>query len=60
KVQWDQIHKPAAPIDPATGLSKDGQWGLFFTPDPTTTAAQSFFNNPRKVNVLTFSMDVVF
>lgn len=48
KAQWDQIHKSA------------GQWGLFFTPDPTTTAAQSFFNNPRKVNVLTFSMDVVF
>ncbi|HEX5310424.1 hypothetical protein [Aquabacterium sp.] len=48
KAQWDQIHKPA------------NHWGLFFTPDPTTPAAQSFLNNPRKVNVLTLSMDVVF
>ncbi|HET8870849.1 MAG TPA: hypothetical protein VFM48_10405, partial [Aquabacterium sp.] len=48
KAQWDQIHKSA------------GQWGLFFTPDPTTTGAQSFFNERRKVNVLTLSMDVVF
>lgn len=48
KAQWDQIHKPA------------NHWGLFFTPDPTTPAAQSFLNERRKVNVLTLSMDVVF
>ena len=48
KVQWDQVRKPA------------DAWGLFFTPDPSTTQAQSFLNNPRKVNVLSVSMDVVF
>ena len=48
KAQWDQIHKPA------------DSWGLFFTPDPSPTNTQNFLNKPRKVNVLSVSMDVVF
>jgi len=48
KAQWDQIHKPA------------DSWGLFFTKDPGTAQTQSFLTNPRKVNVLTVSMDFVF
>jgi hypothetical protein len=48
KAQWDQIHKPA------------DSWGLFFAEDPTEAKASSFFNNRRKVNVLTVSMDFVF
>ena len=48
KFQWDQVHKPA------------DSWGLFYAVDPSTTAAQSFLNSRRKVNVLSLSMDVVF
>ena len=48
KFQWDQVHKPA------------DSWGLFYAVDSSTTAAQSFLNSRRKVNVLSLSMDVVF
>lgn len=48
KFQWDQVHKPA------------DSWGLFFTKDPSTTEAQSFLNNKRRVNILSIAVDVVF
>ena len=48
KAQLDHISKPA------------GSNGLFLVPDASTAAGQDFFNNKKKVNVLSLALDFVF
>ncbi|MFY9460752.1 MAG: hypothetical protein WAP57_13490 [Aquabacterium commune] len=48
KAQFDHISKPA------------GSNGQFLIPDASTASGQDFFNNKKKVNVLSLALDFVF
>lgn len=48
KAQFDRVNKPA------------GSNGLFLVPDASTASGQDFFNNKKKVNVLSLAVDFVF
>lgn len=48
KAQIDHISKPA------------GSNGMFLVPDASTASGQDFFNNKKKVNVLSLALDFVF
>ncbi|MDI1349734.1 hypothetical protein [Aquabacterium sp.] len=48
KAQFDRISKPS------------GSNGLFLNPDAATASGQDFFNNKKKVNVLSLAVDFVF
>ena len=48
KAQFDRISKPSSSN------------GLFLNPDATTASGQDFFNNKKKVNVLSLAVDFVF
>ena len=48
KAQFDRVSKPS------------GSNGLFLNPDASTASGQDFFNNKKKVNVLSLAVDFVF
>lgn len=48
KAQFDRVSKPS------------GSNGLFLNPDASTASGQNFFNNKKKVNVLSLAVDFVF
>lgn len=48
KAQFDRISKPSSSN------------GLFLNPDASTASGQDFFNNKKKVNVLSLAVDFVF
>lgn len=48
KAQFDRVSKPSASN------------GLFLNPDASTASGQDFFNNKKKVNVLSLAVDFVF
>ena len=48
KAQFDSINKPS------------GSNGLFLNPDASIASGQDFFNNKKKVNVLSLAVDFVF
>lgn len=48
KAQFDRVNKPS------------GGNGLFLNPDASTASGQDFFNNKKKVNVLSLAVDFVF
>lgn len=48
KAQWDHVTKPA------------DSYGLFYAKDPGAAQSISFFNNSRRVNVLSLAVDFVF
>ncbi|MCH8181362.1 MAG: hypothetical protein IIA02_16535 [Proteobacteria bacterium] len=48
KAQFDRVNKPSSSN------------GLFLNPDASTASGQDFFNNHKKVNVLSLAVDFVF
>ena len=48
KAQFDRVNKPSSSN------------GLFLNPDASSASGQDFFNNKKKVNVLSLAVDFVF